>query len=107
MYQAMQFLKADIKQGLLVLLVYITISKTNRQLRSFARFGLTKLRNSIPAEIRQYPKMPWKKNMFMTMLSLLQTDDVYFEVPIILKRIKKPSENCKSLWPFSRCHILF
>ena len=43
----------------------------------------------------------------MTMLSLLQTDDVYFEVPIILKRIKKPSENCKSLWPFSRCHILF
>ena len=34
------------------------------------------------------------------MLSLLQTDDVYFEVPIILKRIKKPSENCKSLWPF-------
>ena len=58
MYQAMQFLKADIKQGLLVLLVYITISKTNRQLRSFARFGLTKLRNSIPAEIRQYPKMP-------------------------------------------------
>ena len=31
------------------------------------------------------------------MLSLLQTDDVYFEVPIILKRIKKPSENCKSL----------
>ena len=31
------------------------------------------------------------------MLSLLQTDDVYFEVPIILKRIKKPGENCKSL----------
>ena len=58
MYQTMQFLKADIKQGLLVLLVYITISKTNQQLRSFARFGLTKLRNSIPAEIRQYPKMP-------------------------------------------------
>ena len=31
---------------------YITISKTNQQLRSFARFGWTKLRNSIPAEIR-------------------------------------------------------
>ena len=31
---------------------YITISKTNQQLRSFTRFGLTKLRNSIPAEIR-------------------------------------------------------
>ena len=45
--------------------------------------------------------------MFMTMLSLLQTDEVYFEVPIILKKMKKPSENCKSLWPFSRCHILF
>ena len=31
---------------------YITISKRNQQLRSFTRFGLTKLRNSIPTEIR-------------------------------------------------------
>ena len=32
------------------------------------------------------------------MLSLLQTVDVYVKkAPIILKRIKKPSENCASL----------
>ena len=58
-----------------------------------------------PRRIRHYPKKAFKNYVHEFKLSLVHTADVYVEALIILKRIKKPCENCSSLSPLLQSNL--
>jgi len=67
---------------------YITTSRLSQTQGSFARFG-AKLWNSLHHKFRQLPKSVFKKHIPSMLLSILEAEDDYVEVPILLQKIAK------------------
>ena len=66
----------------------IITSRLKQNQGSFSRFG-AKLWNAVPNEIRQLSKGPFKKHFHDLLLSIMETEDGYVEVPILLQKIAK------------------
>ena len=64
----------------------IIMSKLNQNQGSFSRIG-AKLWNAIPNEFRQLSKGSFKKHFHDLLLSLMETEDDFVEVPILLQKI--------------------
>ena len=62
------------------------MSKLNQNQGSFSRIG-AKLWNAIPNEFRQLSKGSFKKHFHDLLLSLMETEDDFVEVPILLQKI--------------------
>ena len=59
---------------------------------SFSRFGAT-LWNAIPNEFRQLSKGAFKKHFHDLLLLIMEAEDDYVEVPILLQKIAKSAVN--------------
>ena len=66
----------------------IITSRLNQNQGSFSSFG-AKLWNAIPNEFRQLSKGSFKKHFHDLLLSILETEHDYVEVPILLQKIAK------------------
>ena len=64
----------------------IIMSRLNQNQGSFSRIG-AKLWNAIPNEFRQLSKGSFKKHFHDLLLSLMETEDDFVEVPILLQKI--------------------
>ena len=64
----------------------IIMSRLNQNQGSFSRIGV-KLWNAIPNEFRQLSKGSFKKHFHDLLLSLMETEDDFVEVPILLQKI--------------------
>ena len=60
--------------------------KTESKSSSFSRFGAT-LWNAIPNEFRQLSKGAFKKKFHEFLLSIMEVEDDYVEVPILLQKM--------------------
>ena len=67
---------------------YVQTSRPNQNQGSFSSFG-AKLWNAIPNEFRQLSKGSFKKHFHDLLLSILETEHDYVEVPILLQKIAK------------------
>ena len=65
---------------------YVQTSRLNLNQDSFSRFG-AKLWNAIPNEFRQLSKGAFKKNFHDFLLSIMEAEDDYVEVPILLQKM--------------------
>ena len=68
--------------------LYVNPSRLNQNKGSFASFG-AKLWNSICDELHQLPRRAFKKHLSDKLFSLLEAEDDYDEVPILLHKIAK------------------
>ena len=66
----------------------IITSRLNQNQGSFSSFG-AKLWNAIPNEFRQLSKGSFKKHFHDLLLSILEREHDYVEVPILLQKIAK------------------
>ena len=66
----------------------IITSRLKQNQGSFSRLG-AKLCNAIPNEFRQLSKGSFKKHFHDLLLSIMDTEDDYVEVPILLQKIAK------------------
>ena len=64
---------------------YVQTSRLNLNQDSFSRFG-AKLWNAFPNEFRDLSKGAFKKNFHDFLLSIMEGEDDYVEVPILLKK---------------------
>ena len=64
----------------------IIMSRLNQNQGSFSRIG-AKLWNAIPNEFRQLSKGSFKKHFHDLLLSLMETEVDFVEVPILLQKI--------------------
>ena len=64
---------------------YVQTSRLNLNQDSFSRFG-AKLWNAIPNEFRDLSKGAFKKNFRDFLLSIMEAEDDYVEVPVLLKK---------------------
>ena len=64
---------------------YVQTSRLNLNQDSFSRFG-AKLWNAIPNEFRQLSKGAFKKNFHDFLLSIMEAEDDYVEVSILLQK---------------------
>ena len=67
---------------------YVQTSRLNQNQGSFSRFGAN-LWNAIPEELRQLSKGAFKKHFHHLLLSIMETEDDYVEVPILLQKKRK------------------
>ena len=75
-----------IRLRLLYSIVFLVqTSRLNLNQDSFSRFG-AKLWNAIPNEFRQLSKGAFKKNFHDFLLSIMEAEDDYVEVPILLQK---------------------
>ena len=65
---------------------YVQTSRLNLNQDSFSRFG-AKLWNAIPNEFRQLSKGAFKKKFHDFLLSIMEAEDDYVEVPILLQKM--------------------
>ena len=65
---------------------YVQTSRLNLNQDSFSRFG-AKLWNAIPNEFRQLSKGAFKKKFHEFLLSIMEVEDDYVEVPILLQKM--------------------
>ena len=65
---------------------YVQTSRLNLNQDSFSRFR-AKLWNAIPNEFRQLSKGAFKKNFHDFLLSIMEAEDDYVEVPILLEKM--------------------
>ena len=70
------------------LLLEIIMSRLNQNQGSFSRIG-AKLWNAVPNEFRQLSKGSFKKHFHDLLMSIMETEDDYVEVPILLQKISK------------------
>ncbi|RMX42791.1 hypothetical protein pdam_00025191, partial [Pocillopora damicornis] len=64
----------------------VQTSRLNLNQDSFSRFG-AKLWNAIPNEFRQLSKGAFKRNFHDFLLSIMEAEDDYVEVPILLQKM--------------------
>ena len=64
---------------------YVQTSRLNPNQDSFSRFG-AKLWNAIPNDFRQLSIGAFKKNFHDFLLSIMEAEDDYVEVPVLLKK---------------------
>ena len=65
---------------------YVQTSRLNLNQDSFSRFG-AKLWNAIPNEFRQLSEGAFKKHFHDFLLSIMEAEDDYVEVPILLQKM--------------------
>ena len=65
---------------------YVQTSRLNLNQDSFSRFG-AKLWNAIPNEFRQLSKRAFLKNFHDFLVSIMEAEDGYVEVPILLQKM--------------------
>ena len=66
--------------------LYVQNSRLEMQRRSFSRLGV-RLWNEIPCHMRVLPKKAFKKVLRMSLLNILQNEDDYIQIPVIIKKV--------------------
>ena len=75
---------------------YVQTSRLNLNQDSFSRFG-AKLWNAIPNEFRQLSKGAFKKNFHDFLLSIMEAEDDYVEVPILLQKMANSASSTQCI----------
>ena len=68
--------------------LYVQNSRLEMQRRSFSRLGV-RLWNEIPCHMRVLPKNKFKKVLRTSLLNILQNEDDYIQIPVIIKKVGK------------------
>ena len=71
---------------------YVQTSRLNLNQDSFSRFG-AKLWNTNPNEFRQLSKGAFKKNFNDFLLSIMEVEDDYIALPILLEEMANPASS--------------
>ena len=66
--------------------LYVQNSRLEMQRRSFSRLGV-RLWNEIPCHMRVLPKNTFKKVLRTSLLNILQNEDDYIQIPVIIKKV--------------------
>ena len=75
---------------------YVQTSRLNLNQDSFSRFG-AKLWNAIPNEFRQLCKGASKKKIHDFLLSIMEAEDDYVEVPILLQKMANSASSTQCI----------
>ena len=70
---------------------YINKSKLEIVRKSFSRIG-AKLWNEIPTKLRTLPKLFFKRKIRMILFNILESEDSYEDLEIIMSKIRKYSQ---------------
>ena len=66
--------------------LYVQNSRLEMQRRFFSRLGV-RLWNEIPCHMRVLPKKTFKRVLRTSLLNILQNEDDYIQIPVIIKKV--------------------
>ena len=66
--------------------LYVEDSRLEMQRHSFSRLGV-RIWNEIPCHMRVLPKNTFKKVLPTSLLNILQNEDGYIQIPVIIKKV--------------------